>query len=157
MVVKSVLGHDSFPHFFRYAAIAGLNANKQEEVTEALRPKLSALPPVLDVHTLFSSDRSFYGSFNNVRSFAKAKPWLRDNEVDRWKSMNHRDIRRGMLRMLKQDLGGDDDTRRWPRDTPDDLGKAHPQWLAEFPDGFGILIALLAKSARGLDGGDLGE
>jgi CRISPR-associated endonuclease/helicase Cas3 len=52
-------------------AIAGLNASKQKEVTEALQPKLSPLPRALDVHGLFSTERDVHGGFTDVGAFVR--------------------------------------------------------------------------------------
>ena len=52
-------------------AIAGLNASKQKEVTEALQPKLSPLPRALDVHGLFSTERDVHGGFTDVSAFVR--------------------------------------------------------------------------------------
>jgi CRISPR-associated endonuclease/helicase Cas3 len=150
-------------------AIAGLNANKQKEVTEAMQPKLSPLPRALDVHGLFSTERDVHGGFTDVSAFvrgtdpdldvtvfwrnwdgdnpphgddldgpllqpanegcpasfvrvqkmlesSKAKAWLWDDEADRWKRVNHWDIRPGMLVMLKRDIGGYDTIEGWTGD-----------------------------------------
>lgn len=51
--------------------IAGLNASKQKEVTEALQPKLSPLPRALDVHGLFSTERDVHGGFTDVSAFVR--------------------------------------------------------------------------------------
>jgi CRISPR-associated endonuclease/helicase Cas3 len=52
-------------------AIAGLNASKQKEVTEALQPKPSPLPRALDVHGLFSTERDVHGGFTDVSPFVR--------------------------------------------------------------------------------------
>jgi len=52
-------------------AIAGLNASKQKEVTEALQPKPSPLPRALDVHGLFSTERDVHGGFTDVSAFVR--------------------------------------------------------------------------------------
>jgi CRISPR-associated endonuclease/helicase Cas3 len=52
-------------------AIAGLNASKQEEVSEALQPKLSPPPRALDVHGLFSTERDVHGGFTDVSAFVR--------------------------------------------------------------------------------------
>ncbi len=52
-------------------AIAGLNAGKQKEVTEALQPKPSPLPRALDVHGLFTTERDVHGGFTDVSVFVR--------------------------------------------------------------------------------------
>ena len=52
-------------------AIAGLNASKQKEITEALKPKPSPLPRALDVHGLFSTERDVHGGFTDVSAFVR--------------------------------------------------------------------------------------
>lgn len=52
-------------------AIAGLSADKQKEVTEALQPKPSPLPRALDVHGLFSTERDVHGGFTDVSAFVR--------------------------------------------------------------------------------------
>lgn len=52
-------------------AIAGLNASKQKEITEALQPKPSPLPRALDVHGLFSTERDVHGGFTDVSAFVR--------------------------------------------------------------------------------------
>jgi len=52
-------------------AIAGLNASKHKEVTEALQPKPSPLPRALDVHGLFSTERDVHGGFTDVSAFVR--------------------------------------------------------------------------------------
>lgn len=52
-------------------AIAGLNASKQKEVTEALQPKPSPLPRALDVHGLLSTERDVHGGFTDVSAFVR--------------------------------------------------------------------------------------
>ncbi len=52
-------------------AIAGLNASKQKEVTEAIQPKPSPLPRALDVHGLFSTERDVHGGFTDVSAFVR--------------------------------------------------------------------------------------
>lgn len=52
-------------------AIAGLNASKRKEVTEALQPKPSPLPRALDVHGLFSTERDVHGGFTDVSAFVR--------------------------------------------------------------------------------------
>ncbi|MBL8529712.1 MAG: DEAD/DEAH box helicase [Burkholderiales bacterium] len=52
-------------------AIAGLNASKQKEVTEALQAKPSPLPRALDVHGLFSTERDVHGGFTDVSAFVR--------------------------------------------------------------------------------------
>jgi CRISPR-associated endonuclease/helicase Cas3 len=47
---------------------------------------------------------------------SKAKAWLWDDEADRWERVNPRDIRPGMLVMLKRDVGGYDETEGWTGD-----------------------------------------
>lgn len=47
---------------------------------------------------------------------SKAKAWLWDDEADRWERVNHRDIRPGMLVMLKREVGGYDATEGWTGD-----------------------------------------
>jgi len=54
----------------------------------------------------------------------KGKAWLWDDEDDRWKRVNHRDIRPGMLVMLKRDVGGYDATEGWTGDKGNVLGEA---------------------------------
>ena len=44
---------------------------------------------------------------------SKAKAWLWDDEADRWERVNHRDIRPGMLVMLKRNVGGYDSNEGW--------------------------------------------
>jgi CRISPR-associated endonuclease/helicase Cas3 len=44
---------------------------------------------------------------------SKSKAWLWDDEAERWERVNHRDIRPGMLVMLKRDVGGYDSTEGW--------------------------------------------
>lgn len=51
--------------------IAGPNASKQKEVTEALQPKLSPLPRALDVHGLFSTERDLHGGFTDLSAFVR--------------------------------------------------------------------------------------
>lgn len=51
--------------------IAGLNASKPKEVTEALQPKPSPLPRALDVHGLFSTERDVHGDFTDVSAFVR--------------------------------------------------------------------------------------
>jgi CRISPR-associated endonuclease/helicase Cas3 len=71
-------------------AIAGLNASKQKQVTEALQPKPSPLPRALDVHGLFSTERDVHGGFTDVSAFVRGtdpdldvtvfwRDWLGDN------------------------------------------------------------------------------
>jgi len=58
-------------------------------------------------------------SFVRVRKMLesnKSKAWLWDDEADRWKRVNHWDIRPGMLVMLKRDVGGYDTTEGWTGD-----------------------------------------
>jgi len=52
-------------------AIAGLNASKQKEVTEALQPKLNPLPRALDVHGLFSTEHDVHGGFTDISAFVR--------------------------------------------------------------------------------------
>ena len=52
-------------------AIAELIAGKNEEVKEALQPKLSPLPRALDVHGLFSTERDVHGGFTDVSAFVR--------------------------------------------------------------------------------------
>jgi CRISPR-associated endonuclease/helicase Cas3 len=47
---------------------------------------------------------------------SKAKAWLWDDEADQWERVNYRDIRPGMLVMLKRDVGGYDATEGWTGD-----------------------------------------
>jgi len=47
---------------------------------------------------------------------SKATAWLWDDEADCWERVNHRDIRPGMLVMLKRDVGGYDATEGWTGD-----------------------------------------
>jgi CRISPR-associated endonuclease/helicase Cas3 len=47
---------------------------------------------------------------------SKGKAWLWDDEADRWERVNPRDIRPGMLVMLKRDVGGYDTTEGWTGD-----------------------------------------
>ncbi len=63
-------------------------------------------------------------SFLRVRKMlqsSKAKAWLWDDENDQWERVNHRDIRPGMLVMLKRDVGGYDATNGWTGDKEDRL------------------------------------
>ena len=53
------------------AAIAELNASKQQEVTAALQPKPCPLPRALDVHGLFSTERDVHGGFTDVSAFVR--------------------------------------------------------------------------------------
>lgn len=46
----------------------------------------------------------------------KGRAWLWDDEAERWERVNHRDIRPGMLVMLKRDVGGYDETEGWTGD-----------------------------------------
>ncbi len=58
-------------------------------------------------------------SFVRVREMLeknKAKAWLWDEEAECWESMNPRDIRPGMLVMLKRDVGGYDEIEGWTGD-----------------------------------------
>jgi CRISPR-associated endonuclease/helicase Cas3 len=55
---------------------------------------------------------------------SKAKAWLWDDENDRWERVHHKDIRPGMLVMLKRDVGGYDATRGWTGDKSDVLPEA---------------------------------
>lgn len=48
-----------------------------------------------------------------VLESSKGKAWLWDDEEDRWASVNHWDIRPGMLVMLKRDVGGYDIIEGW--------------------------------------------
>lgn len=52
---------------------------------------------------------------------SKGTAWLWDDEVGRWRRVNHWDIRPGMLVMLKRDLGGYDTTVGWTGDKSDVL------------------------------------
>jgi CRISPR-associated endonuclease/helicase Cas3 len=52
-------------------AIEELNKTKKNEVTEALKPKLSPLPRALDVHGLFSTERDVHGGFTDVSAFVR--------------------------------------------------------------------------------------
>jgi CRISPR-associated endonuclease/helicase Cas3 len=47
---------------------------------------------------------------------SKHKAWLWNDETDCWERVNHRDIRPGMLVMLKRDVGGYDSTEGWTGD-----------------------------------------
>jgi CRISPR-associated endonuclease/helicase Cas3 len=47
---------------------------------------------------------------------SKGKAWLWDDEGDRWGQVYPRDIRPGMLIMLKRDVGGYDSTKGWTGD-----------------------------------------
>jgi CRISPR-associated endonuclease/helicase Cas3 len=56
---------------------------------------------------------------NGVQKFlesTKSKAWIWDDEAERWERVNHRDIRPGMLIMLKRDVGGYDQTEGWAGD-----------------------------------------
>jgi CRISPR-associated endonuclease/helicase Cas3 len=55
---------------------------------------------------------------------SKGKAWLWDDEADRWERVNHRDIRPGMLVMLKRDVGGYDSTEGWTGDKANALAEA---------------------------------
>lgn len=55
---------------------------------------------------------------------SKAKAWLWDDEADRWERVNHRDIRPGMLVMLKRDIGGYDAVEGWTGDRSNVLADA---------------------------------
>jgi CRISPR-associated endonuclease/helicase Cas3 len=55
----------------------------------------------------------------------KGKAWLWEDEAERWERLNPKDIRPGMLVMLKRDVGGYDTTEGWTGD------KAHI--LADVP------------------------
>jgi CRISPR-associated endonuclease/helicase Cas3 len=55
---------------------------------------------------------------------SKAKAWLWDDEADCWEPVNHRDIRPGMLLMLKRDVGGYDKTEGWTGDKSNVLAQA---------------------------------
>jgi CRISPR-associated endonuclease/helicase Cas3 len=55
-------------------------------------------------------------SFDRVRKMlesSKATAWLWDEEADRWEPVNHRELRPGMLLMLKRDVGGYDAVEGW--------------------------------------------
>ena len=63
-------------------------------------------------------------SFVHVQEMLKSrkgKAWLWDDESGRWERVNHRDIRPGMLVMLKRDVGGYDATEGWTGDKQDRL------------------------------------
>jgi len=65
-------------------------------------------------------------SFVRVRQMlesSKGKAWLWDDEADRWERVNHRDIRPGMLVMLKRDVGGYDATEGWTGDRSNALAE----------------------------------
>jgi CRISPR-associated endonuclease/helicase Cas3 len=53
---------------------------------------------------------------NGVQKFlesTKSKAWIWDDEAERWERVNHRDIRPGMLIMLKREVGGYDQSEGW--------------------------------------------
>jgi len=52
-------------------AIEELNKTKKNEVTEALKPKLSPLPRALDVHRLFSTEPDVHGGFTDISAFVR--------------------------------------------------------------------------------------
>jgi len=53
-----------------------------------------------------------------------AKAWLWDDEAECWERVNPRDIRPGMLVMLKHDVGGYDETEGWTGDKSNVLAEA---------------------------------
>ncbi len=55
-------------------------------------------------------------SVSKMLETSKSKAWLWDDEHGRWERVNRRDIRPGMLVMLKRDVGGYDSTEGWTGD-----------------------------------------
>lgn len=65
-------------------------------------------------------------SFVRVREMLdrnNAKAWLWDDEAECWERVHPRDIRPGMLVMLKRDVGGYDETEGWTGDKSNVLAK----------------------------------
>jgi CRISPR-associated endonuclease/helicase Cas3 len=63
-------------------------------------------------------------SFTRVQEMlekSNAKAWLWDEEAECWEQVSPRDIRPGMLVMLKRDVGGYKETEGWTGDTSDVL------------------------------------
>lgn len=52
-------------------AIVELNAERPQEVSNALQPPESPLPRALDVHGLFSTERDVHGGFTDVSAFVR--------------------------------------------------------------------------------------
>lgn len=57
---------------------------------------------------------------------SRGNAWLWDDEADQWERVNHRDIRPGMLVMLKREVGGYDVTEGWTGDKSNVLAAVPP-------------------------------
>ncbi len=63
-----------------------------------------------------------FASVQKMLESGKGKAWLWDDEGNHWERVNPRDIRPGMLVMLKRDVGGYDTTEGWTGDRANVLG-----------------------------------